>query len=159
MTQSDQEEVGTWRWGRLKAAAMLGVAALVALLVFTQVSISHPNARAAAAETACTSYVTGNKPITTGDATVVDAYPTTAGNLDTWLLNFDPMGEGSFYRSIPRNEDVTACVLKGKWELPSPSDLGPGVVHYAVVMIAPDGAATPLMFGPSKFVNEAPPAV
>ena len=159
MAQSDQEEVVAWRWGRLKAAAILGVAALVALLAFTQVSTSHPSARAAAAQISCTSYVTGNKPITTGDATVVDAYPTTAGNLATWLLNFDPMGEGSFYRSIPRNEDVTACVLKGKWDLPSPSDLGPGVVHYAVVMIAPDGAATPLMFGPSKFVNEAPPAV
>jgi hypothetical protein len=158
MTQREQEGVGTPRRRHLSVAAILGSAALVGLLVFTQISTSHPSARAAAAETACTSYVTGNKPITSGDATVVDAYPTTAGNLGTWLLNFDPMGEGSAYRSIPRNEDVAACVLKGKWDLPSPSNAGPGVVNYSIVMIAPNGTATPLMFGPSKLVSEAPPA-
>jgi hypothetical protein len=167
MSQSEQEEVGTPRRGLQKTAAILGAAALVGLLAYTQVSSSHPSARAAAAESACDAYVTGSHPTTSGrsssaDAAVVDAYPTTAGNLGNWLLNFDPMGEGSFYHSIPRNEDVTACVIKGKWDLPNQSTLSSNVVsveNYSIVMIAPNGTATPLMWGQSNFVKESPPAM
>jgi hypothetical protein len=164
MTQSEQEVVGTSRRRHLKAASILGATTLVGLLVFTQVSPSHPSARAVAAETACASYVTGLKPTTTdssasGGEIVVDAYATTAGKLGNWLLNFDPLADGSFYHSVPRSEEVAACVIKGEWDLPNQSTLSSSVVDYSIVMIAPDGTATPLMFGPSKFVNEAPPAV
>jgi hypothetical protein len=164
MEPNEQEGVTSTHRGRLKVVGVVGTAALVGLLVVSQVTSSHSSARAAAAATACASYVTGNKPSTSGsssslDATVVDAYPTTASKLGKWLLNFDPMGLGSAYRSIPRNESVSACVIRGKWDLPNQSTLSGNVVNYAIVMITHNGTATPLMFGPSKFASEAPPAV
>ena len=164
MSLSEREGLGTPRRRRLAVGATLGAAALVSLLVLIQVSSSHPSARAAAAETACNSYLTGVQPTTSSKpardgATIADAYPTTAGNLATWLLHFDPLAESSAYRSIPRNEDVTACVIKGKWDLPNQVDLGPGIVNYEIVMIVPNGTSTPLMWGPSELAKQAPPAV
>jgi hypothetical protein len=116
------------------------------------------------ADNACRSYLTGIQPTTSDGpsssvATIVDAYPTTAGNLSAWLLNFDPMGESSAYSSIPPTEEVSACIVKGSWTLPNQSDLGSATVNYEIVMVTPNGTATPRMWGGPQIVNAAHPAV
>jgi hypothetical protein len=168
MAERNQKQTRLRHRGRFTLSATVGVMALVAVLVFTvdssQASSSHQQARLAEADTACNSYLAGIKSANTKKApsnfaTIVHAYPTTAGNLATWLLNFDPMGESSAFSSIPRVEVVNACILKGSWTLPDQSDLGSANVNYEVVMITPDGIATPRMWGGSQFADAAPPAV
>jgi hypothetical protein len=168
MTESNQEHTRIRSRRRFTVSATLGVTALVGVFVFTaassQASSSHQSARVAAANTACNSYLAGIQRANSNSsssslATIIDAYPTTAGNLATWLLNFDPMGESSAYSSIPPAEEISACILKGNWTLPDQSDLGSSNVNYEIVMISPDGTATPRMWGGSVIVNAAPPAI
>ena len=155
--------------GRTRVALLLAFAAVavtVGLLLepsTSQASSRHLSARVAAANTACNSYLTSIQP-TTGSpsanaASVVDAYPTTAGNLEAWLLNFDPLANSSAYQAIPASEFVSACVLQGAWTFPAQNSQGSNNVSYEIVMIAPDGTATPLMWGPSEIANSSPPLV
>jgi hypothetical protein len=168
INHGDRDEAGIRRWNRFTVAASISATALVGLLVFTAVSSqalsSHQSARTAAAESACNSYLSGIQPTpsqgpSAGLATIADAYPTTASNLAAWLLTFDPMAESSAYSSIPPSEVVSACVVKGSWTLPNQSILSGADVHYEIVMVAPNGAATPRMWGGSQIANAKPPAV
>jgi hypothetical protein len=142
--------------------------ALLGVVIFSAASsdASSPreSARVAGADTACSSYLTSIQPTNSASAssnleTIADAYPTTAGNFAAWLLNFDPLAESSAYSSIPPTEEVSACIVKGSWTLPDQSDLNSANVNYEIVMIAPDGTATPRMWGGSSIVNSAAPAV
>jgi hypothetical protein len=168
MTDSDRGTTGIPRRRRFTVAASISATALVGLLVFnavsSQASSSNRSERTAAADTACSSYLTGIQPTTSRSpssslATIVDAYPTTAGNLAAWLLNFDPMGESSAYSSIPPTAEVSACIVKGSWTLPDQSDLASANVNYEIVMVTPNGTATPRMWGGSQIVDATPPAV
>jgi hypothetical protein len=165
MAETDRKGPDISRRRRYSATATLGAVALVGVLIFTAVSseASSPlkSARVAAADTACNSYLTSIQPTTSNSAssnpaTIADAYPTTAGNLAAWLLTFDPLAESSAYSSIPPNEEVSACIVKGSWTLPNQ---GSANVNYEIVMIAPNGTATPRMWGGSSIVNSAPPTV
>lgn len=168
MTENDRKGSDSRRRRRISGSATFVAAALAGVLLFTtvssQASSPHQSAREAAAETACRSYLTGIQPTTSDTspsrlATIVDAYPTTAGNLATWLLNFDPMGESSAYSSIPSTEDVSVCIVKGNWTFPDQSDLSSNTVNYEIVMITPDGTATPRMWGGSAIVSAKPPVI
>jgi hypothetical protein len=168
MTDSDREKYAIRRRMRFTVTASMSATALVGLLVFTavssQASSTHWSARTAAAERACSSYLLGIQPITSQGsssnlATIVDAYPTTAGNLASWLLTFDPMAESSAYSSIPPTEEVSTCIVKGSWTLPDQSTLTGANVNYEIVMIAPNGIATPRMWGGSQIVDATPPPV
>lgn len=146
------------RWALILAFAIAAVTA--GLVLTTSTSQASSSARLAAADAACSSYLTSIQATPSSNSgTIVDAYPTTAGNLATWLLKFDPLAESSAYQSIPSTEDVSACVVQGNWTLPSQNNLGSNDVNYEIVMIAPDGSATPLMWGPSVFTSATPPAI
>jgi hypothetical protein len=144
-------------------AAVTVTAGLTLSTSTSQASSPRLSARTAAASAACSSYLASIQPTTSegsssNSATIVESYPTTAGNLAAWLLNFDPLAESSAYQSIPSNEEVSACVLQGNWTLPSQSNSGSNDVNYEIVMVAPDGTATPLMWGPTELANAAAPA-
>lgn len=96
-------------------------------------------------------------------ATIIDAYPTTLNNLETWMQSFDPQTQlrGSpFVRALaPPNDIVTACILQGNWVLPAGGGAGSNSEGYEVVVVAPDGTGTPLLWGPSVIATSSPPAV
>ena len=96
---------------------------------------------------------------TANPATLVDSYPTTPSNLAAWLLNFNPMGASSMVTSLRATAHVTACVLKGNWNLPYKGGTASARVDYEVVLIFPDGTSSPLLLGQSKIAKAAPPAV
>jgi hypothetical protein len=152
-----------FRFAILLAIAVLAVAAGILISTSTsQASSPHLSARAMAAEAACSSYLvqsTASESPSADPATIADAYPTTAGNLATWLLNFDPMDVPGAVQALSPAADVSACVLQGNWNLPSQSDTSSNVVNYEIVMVAPDGTSTPLTWGPSEIANAAPPVV
>jgi hypothetical protein len=84
--------------------------------------------------------------------TVVDAYPTTAGNLEMWLTSLDPFADPSVLQKLSTTTHVTACVLQDG------GVLGSAHANYSVILVAPGGTAAPIMSGPSVIFTAAPPA-
>jgi hypothetical protein len=162
MIQSEPARIGIVRRWRLTAVAILGATALVVALTLT--SSPSQASSSTAAQSACNNYeqteaatVVGSP--TTNPAAVVDSYPTTASNLEIWLKNFMPMADPAAIQQLSPSTSVSACVLEGNWVLPSGGSDGTADESYEVVMVAPDGTATPILFGPSTIVNAAAPAV
>ena len=165
MRSSEREHTGMLRRWRLIVAATLGASALVGVLVFTSASsqASSPH-QAAGAALACSNYERAEQatvaPGASGNpATVVDSYSTTAQNLEVWLRSFMPMADPAVIQKLPSSTMVTACVLQGSWVLPAGGSTGSADENYEVLMIGPDGAATPVLFGPSAIANAAAPEV
>ena len=166
MKGSRSSRLSTIRRAQFVPALSVAVAAIAGgLLVITLTSpASSPRltARVAASETACNSYLarrTSAEVPTAQPATLVDSYPTTPSNLAAWLLNFNPMGASSMVTSLPANAHVTACVLKGNWNLPYKGGTASASVDYEVVLIFPNGTSSPLLLGQSRIATAAPPAV
>ena len=166
MKGSRSSGLSTIRRAGFVPATSVAVAAIAGgLLIITMTSpASSPRltARAAAAATACSSYLaqaTVSEVPTANPATLVGSYPTTPSNLAAWLLNFDPMGASSMVTSLPATAHVTACVLKGNWNLPYKGGTASASVDYEVVLIFPNGTSSPLLLGQSKIAKAAPPAV
>jgi hypothetical protein len=168
MKQSKQARTGMVRRWRLVVAATFGATALVGALALTstssEASSPHSTATSAAAQSACSTYEQAEQATVSGDpsanpATIVDSYPTTASNLELWLKSFMPMVDPAAIRQLSPSANVSACILQGNWVLPSGGPNGTLDDSYEVVMIGPDGTATPVLFGPAAIVNAAAPAV
>lgn len=120
-----------------------------------------------AAATACKTYLfkatTENHH--RNSATLIDAYPTTASNLESWFHNLDPiagatlMGAPPPLQTLSPSADVSACVLQGNWVLPAGGGAGTNAEGFEVVVIAPDGTGTPVMWGPSAIATASPPSM
>ena len=165
MRPSHRVHTGMLRRWRLIVAATLGASALVGVLAITsatsQASSSH---LAAGAALTCRNYEKAEQssvaPGASGNAaTIVDSYSTTAHNLESWLKGFMPMADPAVIQKLAPSTSVTACVLQGNWVLPAGGSTGSADENYEVLMVGPDGTATPVLFGPSAIVNAAAPAV
>jgi hypothetical protein len=160
-------KMGSWVQLRLRLPLTMALAAMAAvggLLLTTSTSLASPphvTASVAAVDAACSTYLAqGTTSVSPSNlATIVDAYPTTASNLEAWLRNFDPMADPSAIQVLSPSAVVSACVLQGNWVLPSGGGTGTSNEGYEVVMIAPDGTSTPVLWGPSAIVTAAAPAV
>jgi hypothetical protein len=97
-----------------------------------------------AASNACASYVSRT---TTGvnPPTVLAAYSTNAGNLESWIRTIVPMADPSVLQGLSPITKVTDCVLK--WH---------GPTSYTAVLIAPHDNGTTLLSGPSTIAQSAP---
>lgn len=151
---------------RLALSLIVAVGAVAGGLLLTtltsQASPPHVSARAASADAACQSYVTqatASENSSADSATIIDAYPTTAGNLAAWLLNFNPMGPPQSVTGLSPSSNVSACVLQGSWVLPANGGKSSGNAGYEIVMVTSNGVSTPLMWGQSVMATATPPAV
>ena len=160
-TTSLREKLGSLTekpWRFLSAALLVTVIAVGTLWATLWSQASSPRfTLGGAAGVACNGYIdqvlAANLSANPSAATVVDAYPTTAGNLEAWLKNFDPFAVPAVIQKLSTTSDVTACVLQDG------GAMGSTRASYGVVMIAPDGTASPIASGPSEIFTAAPPAV
>lgn len=158
---------------RLSLAIVVLVIAVGSGLLLTaassQASSQQLTERSQAAATGCSTYLSQAtaSTINPGDsATLAHSYPTTASNLESWLHNLDPagapatlMGAPAALQTLSPSANVSACVLQGNWVLPAGGGAGTNAEGFEVVVIAPDGTGTPVMWGPSVISTTAAPAI
>jgi hypothetical protein len=140
-------------------------AVAVALILTTsssQASSKYLTQRSEVSATACSSYLnqaTASEVSASDSATLSDAYPTTASDLLSWLQGFDPMADPAALQTLSPSADVDACILQGNWVLPAGGGGGTNAESYEVVVIAPDGTGTPVLWGSSALSSATAPLV
>lgn len=137
-------------WIRTHVSSSIAFAAVIAVtgsLILSSAS-SQASTRVLmqdqAASKACASYVSRT---TNGvnPPTVLGAYPTNVGNLESWIRTIVPMGDPAVLQTLSSSTKVTDCVLKWHWP-----------TSYTAVLIAPHEQGTTLLGGPSTIANSAP---
>ena len=133
------------------SSAVVAAAIVVAGGLILSVSSSQAFSRVVtmheAASKACATYVfhATAEVYHVNPPTIIGAYPTTAGNLESWIHTVDPMGDPAVLQALSPSANVTDCLLH--WN---------GDDNYEAVVVAPDGTGTPILSGPSTIANSAP---
>ena len=85
--------------------------------------------------------------------TVIGAYPTTVENFESWSLTIDPLAGSGALKGLSPSADITDCVFRGSWDLPSQT--GNGDVNYEAVVVTHEGTGIPMVWGPSNITKSA----
>ena len=144
-----QRKIRAWirTYAHSSSVAIAAVIVLTGSLILSEASsqaFTRGLTRDQAASSACASYVSRT---TTGanPPTVLAAYPTNAGNLESWIRTIVPMADPSVLQRLSPITKVTDCVLKWHWP-----------TNYTAVLIAPHDNGTTLLSGPSTIAKSAP---
>jgi hypothetical protein len=139
-----------------------GIAVATALATNSAAAYQHLAASEQAAQSACQAYeseATSGGNTTAVPDTLVESYATTAAGFKSWLLQFPGQQYHTQFQDLSATTELSVCVFRGTYVGPSSSASANNTqASDAVVMITPDGTATPMMWGPSAIESAAPPA-